>query len=161
MTCGLSKPPSALVAQPAAVIASDHRPGESRVSSAPFGLPRNLELRLKETADKAAAEAIPKLREAVGRLVFSLQGQDKQVAVADLLTWNELIHTVYFKVLHTVYFKVPIFRKLVCYAIAHSEGFRPSEKLKADPDHEKLGEWLAEIQGQTHAAASSAASSSQ
>jgi hypothetical protein len=30
MMCGLSKPPFPLVAQPAAVIASDHRPGESR-----------------------------------------------------------------------------------------------------------------------------------
>ena len=32
MMCGLSKPPFPLVAQPAAVIASDHRPGESRAS---------------------------------------------------------------------------------------------------------------------------------
>jgi hypothetical protein len=56
------------------------------------------------------------------------------------LTWEELIHTVYFKAAR--------FRKLVCYVIARSPGFRPSEKLKADPDYEKLAEWLAEIQGQ-------------
>jgi hypothetical protein len=45
--------------------------------------------------------------------------------------------------LHTVYFRVPRFRKFVCYAVAHSEGFSPTEALRSDPDYENFGKWLA------------------
>jgi hypothetical protein len=111
-------------------------------------LPAELEAELQGEADEAASRAVSKLRDAIGELAFSLNNQDKLVAVSKFITWDELIHTVYFK--------VPRFRKLVCYAIAHSSGFRPSEMLKTDPDYEKLGQWLAEIQGQVPAPAAAA-----
>jgi len=55
----------------------------------------------------------------------------------DFLTWGELIHTSYFV--------VPRFRKLVCYAIAHSPGFKPTEEFKRDPDYPLMLRWLEEI----------------
>jgi hypothetical protein len=78
------------------------------------------------------------MRRAVGEFALATDENDKS-SLWHYLTWDELVHTSYFK--------LPAFRKLVCYAIAHSEGFRPSERLKADADYEKLGRWMAEIQG--------------
>jgi len=105
-------------------------------------LPDFIGTQMSKAADAAAADSLSRMRRAIGTLAFSTLERDQVNLVEDYLTWNELIHTTYFK--------VPIFRKLVCYAIAQSPGFRPSEKLKADPDYEKLGQWLAEIKDETH-----------
>jgi hypothetical protein len=115
--------------------ASD-RPNETETGHA--SLPRELSEELTRFADTAAAQSISKLRGAVQLLTFSEGGRKKSDLLAEYLTWEELIHTAYFK--------VPRFRKLVCYAIAHSPGFRPSEKFKGDRDYERCGRWLAEIQ---------------
>jgi len=116
----------------------EDRPFWSNASTT--GLPDELEDELSRLADEAASKALPKLRRAISQLAFAVSNQGDADAIGRYLTWEELIHTVYFKAAR--------FRKLVCYVIAHSPGFRPSEKLKADPDYEKLAEWLAEIQGQ-------------
>jgi hypothetical protein len=102
-------------------------------------LPIYLSAALSCKADEAASIAVPKLRAAIGKLAFALADSKPQVTVTEFITWDELIHTVYFK--------VPAFSKFVCYAIAHSPGFRPSEKLRTDPDYEKFEQWLDEIQG--------------
>jgi hypothetical protein len=56
---------------------------------------------------------------------------------SEYLTWDELIHCTYFNVSR--------FRMLVAYAIAHSEGFRPSEGFKNHPDYELVAGWYEEI----------------
>jgi hypothetical protein len=109
------------------------------VKASPTSLPNELEDELSRLADKAASQALPKLRGAISELAFAASNQGDANVIARYLTWEELIHTVYFRSAG--------FRKLICYAIAHSPGFRPSEKLKADPDYEKFALWLAELRG--------------
>lgn len=103
-------------------------------------LPAPLQDELSAIADEASARALSKLRRAVGAVGIENSNIGHSEILSNYLNWDELIHTTYFK--------VPRFRKLVCYAIAHFPGFRPSEKLKADPDYEKLGQWLAKIKGE-------------
>jgi len=108
-------------------------------------LPDDISCVLADKANEAAAQSSDKFRDAISKLAFSLASEkDPKKVVADYITWNELIHNVYFK--------LPIFRKLVCYAIAHSPGFAPSEKLKNAPEYEKLGRWLEQVQTPQHAA---------
>lgn len=92
---------------------------------------------LSAFADAAAAQSVAKLRRAVQLLTFSEGEQKKSDLLAEYLTWDELIHTAYFK--------VPRFRKLVAFAIAHAPGFRPSEKFKADPDFATLARWYEQL----------------
>jgi hypothetical protein len=101
-------------------------------------LPEDISSLLAETANEAAAQSIAKFRDAISKLAFSLSDENRQEVVAEYITWNELIHNVYFKSVS--------FRKLVCYAIAQSPGFSPSEKLKNVPEYEKLGQWLTAVQ---------------
>ena len=102
-------------------------------------LPEDISWLLTHKANEATAQSIEKFRNAISKLAFSLSPEkDPKKMVSEYITWNELIHNVYFK--------IPAFRKLVCYAIAHSPGFLPSEKLKIDPEYKKLGGWLEEIQ---------------
>jgi hypothetical protein len=100
-----------------------------------WSLPPEIAGELKSVADEAAAKAIPMLRRAIGELIASIGDPEKASKVAGSFTWSEL--------LHTVYFRVPRFRKFVCYAVAHSEGFSPTEALRSDPDYENFGKWLA------------------
>jgi len=105
----------------------------------PFApLPTELQDLLSAYADTEASKTLGKLRTVVGDLIANV-GSAKGMIIDEYLTWSELIHTSYFE--------VPLFRKLVCYAIAHSPGFRPSDALRADPDYEKLGRWLETIHG--------------
>jgi hypothetical protein len=102
------------------------------------GLPDELENELTALADRSAGVAIQKIRISLGELVFAIGGESWSEKMTKHLDWGELIHTVYFR--------VPLFRKLVCCAIASSPGFYPSEELKSDPDFPKLIEWLGEIE---------------
>lgn len=104
---------------------------------APASMPEELSREVGALADAAAAQAVAKLRRAVQLLAFSEGEQKKSDLLAEYLTWDELIHTAYFK--------VPRFRKLVALAIAQSPGFRPSEKFKADPDYATLGRWCEQL----------------
>jgi hypothetical protein len=124
-------------------------------------LPQNLSSELTATSDRDAAQLLSKFRQAIGRLPSQ---QGRMVGFDPLLgclTWNELIHTSYFV--------VPRFRKLVCYAIAHAPGFRPSDAFKRDPDYALMERWLEEIrpkpakaapEGEARIATDSAAASS-
>jgi hypothetical protein len=112
-------------------------------------LPAELSLLITKAADEVAIQNLPELRRKVRWLIQTAGGVQGSDEAAEPLNWDEL--------LHTTYFKVPMFRKLLCYAIAHSQGFRPSEQLKRDPDYDKLGEWLAEIRGKAPEVASTSA----
>jgi len=109
----------------------------SWVETSLLPLPSDLSREIADLSDRAAAQSIAKLRSAVQLLAFSGGDKKKSDLLAEYLTWDELIHTAYFK--------VPRFRKLVCYGIAHSQGFRPSEKFKSDPDYALLGAWYAQL----------------
>ena len=53
------------------------------------------------------------------------------------LTWDELIHTSYFKTAH--------FRKLVAYSLAQFKGFRVTAAFKQDPDYPRVAAWYEDI----------------
>ena len=106
--------------------------------SSPAPLPDELSEEVSALADAAAAQSVSKLRRAVQLLAFSEGDQKKSDLLAEYLTWDELIHTAYFKVAR--------FRKLVAFAIAHSPGFRPSEKFKSDPDFATVARWCDQVQ---------------
>jgi hypothetical protein len=107
-------------------------------SYSPPPLPTELGQELTEHANLAAARSVPKMRTAVQVLAFSEEERAKSDLLSEYLTWEELIHTSYFS--------VPRFRMLVAYAIAHSEGFRPSPAFKSHPDYELVARWYEEIQ---------------
>jgi hypothetical protein len=96
-------------------------------------LPLALADELSKFSDAAAAQSLSKLRKEMQRLAFAEGGKEKSDVVEEYLTWDELIHTAYFK--------IPRFRKLVCYAIAHSPGFKPSASFMRDPDYALVSSW--------------------
>jgi hypothetical protein len=101
----------------------------------PFQLPTHIAEDITVTSDLAVARSVGKLRREVERLMLMPRTDDPLDGFASYLSWEELIHTTYFK--------VPLFRKLVCYAISQSPGFGPSEKFRGDPDYARLRSWLA------------------
>jgi hypothetical protein len=112
-------------------VAAGDRPVWSDKSSRP--LPNDVADELTSLADDAARAAVSKLRDGLQILAFAEGNDQKSKFVANYLTWDELVHTTYFK--------VPRFRKLVAYAIAQSPGFRASAKFMSDPDYATAARW--------------------
>jgi hypothetical protein len=100
-------------------------------------LPEELAFEISKVADAAAAVSISKLRRSLSRLAFEEDKRTRTDLIAEYLTWDELIHTTYFK--------VPLFNKLIAYAIAQSEGFRATTAFLSDPDYERVAGWYAEL----------------
>jgi hypothetical protein len=100
-------------------------------------LPETLAAEINLVADTAAAASVSKLRASINRLAFAQDKGARSDLVSEYLTWDELIHTAYFK--------VPRFNKLVAYAIAHSESFQPTARFLGDPDYPCLAAWYAEL----------------
>jgi hypothetical protein len=101
-------------------------------------LPRTLATEISTFSDAAAGNSIAKFRAALSDLGFYRLEQDGKDALNAFLTGDELIHTTYFK--------IPRFRKLLAYAISQSPGFRPSQKLRDDPDFPLLQQWYKELE---------------
>jgi hypothetical protein len=106
------------------------------VSSQP-PLPQNLGAEISKIADTAATAALSKLRASVNRLAFAEDQRVRSDLLSEYLTWDELIHTAYFK--------CPSFNKLIAFCIAHSEGFRPTARFLADADYARVAAWHAEL----------------
>jgi hypothetical protein len=104
----------------------------------PRFLPAALSDELSAFSDRAAGQSVAKFRRAVQSLAFSEEAENKSNLLAEYLSWNELIHTAYFR--------IPRFRKLLCYAIARSPGFRPSDQFKHDVDYALVAMWYEQIQ---------------
>ena len=100
-------------------------------------LPEPLADEISEFSNNEAAKSIAKFRDAVGHLAFADAKEDKASVVESYLGWNELIHTCYFN--------VPRFRKLLIYAIAKCDGFRPTQAFLRDPDFHRVAAWYDEI----------------
>lgn len=113
------------------------RSGPSAANRLQVPLPEELGAKISAISDMASAESISKLRIAVNELAFSGKGGQRSELATHYLSWDELIHTAYFK--------VPLFNKLVAYAIAASPGFKPSPEFLADPDFHTLRCWFLEI----------------
>ncbi len=106
-------------------------------------LPDELANEIQVHADKAAALAIPKFRNAAR--LFASSRDDANPAstgsknasstdmLSDYLTWDELIHTSYFTNQR--------FCKLVAYALTQNGGLRASAAFKADPDYALVAKW--------------------
>jgi hypothetical protein len=99
-------------------------------------LPERLSNDITELSNKAASVAVGKFRGLIGDLTL----KDKEANAflfSEYLTWDELIHCSYFN--------VPRFRMLVAYAIAHSEGFKPTEAFRSHPDYNLVAHWYEEM----------------
>lgn len=96
-------------------------------------LPAELEDQLSAYSDAAAGKTIMRLRRTVKELAQSMAGQSKSMSLANYLTWDELIHTNYFK--------NDGFCKLIAYTIGQRQGFRIRENFRCDPDFEKVAGW--------------------
>jgi hypothetical protein len=100
-----------------------------------YKLPERIEKSIREAADRAAAESIFRLRQRLSLIISSIGREE--VAHDHFLTWDELIHTTYFRVAEM--------RMLLCCAIARSGGFVGSEQLVQSDAAEWLSEWLASL----------------
>jgi hypothetical protein len=100
-------------------------------------LPPELADELIKLADTAAATSVSKFRLTLQQMMSSDNGPGRSQLVAEYLTWDELIHTTYFKVAR--------FRKLLAYAISQSPGFRVSENFRCDPDFEIIASWYRQV----------------
>jgi hypothetical protein len=100
-------------------------------------LPKHLTAEISKIADTAATAALSKLRASVNRLAFAEDQRVRSDLLSEYLTWDELIHTAYFK--------CPSFNKLIAFCIAHSEGFRPTARFLADADYARVAAWHAEL----------------
>jgi hypothetical protein len=103
-------------------------------------LPAQLTKEISELSNKAAAASVGKFRSLLTQL--SEKNQEAHAFLfSEYLTWDELIHCSYFN--------VPRFRMLVAYAIANSEGFRPTQAFMNHPDYNLLAGWYEEIKPKT------------
>lgn len=96
-------------------------------------LPVELSERLETKANEAAARAIAKFRAALSSFAYSVAEPSHRDFVADYVTWQELIHTSYFR--------DSLFRKLVCHMIGQQPGFRAKGTLRRDEQVELLEKW--------------------
>jgi hypothetical protein len=95
-------------------------------------LPDEIASELATVSDAGAAKSISRLRGAINKFAFA-KGDGEKAALAEYLTWKELIHTCYFD--------VPGVRKLIAFAIAETDGFRASDSFQSDPDCTRVGAW--------------------
>jgi hypothetical protein len=98
-------------------------------------LPPALSTEIAAISDAAAAKAIGTIR---GRAAEIAASPDFKQRLAQYLTWDEL--------LHTTYFKSPLFLRLLAYAISKEEGFAATPALARDPSYALLRDWLDDIQ---------------
>jgi Na+-transporting methylmalonyl-CoA/oxaloacetate decarboxylase gamma subunit len=78
-------------------------------------LPQSLAAEISKFADSAVAASASKFRASFNRLAFAQDKRERSDLVSEYLTWDELIHTAYFK--------VPVFK----------------------PDYSRVAAWYAEL----------------
>jgi len=100
-------------------------------------LPEVLAQEIQATSDQAAAAAISNFRRALGTLALSKGVGETSDVLSVYLTWDELIHTSYFKSAR--------FRKFVAYSLAQVKGFRATAAFKQDPHYPLVAAWYEDI----------------
>jgi hypothetical protein len=96
-------------------------------------LPGPLADEIAQRSYSAAAASITKMRAELSLLAFAEQTDDIAKVLGDYLTWEELIHTTYFR--------VERFRRLLAFALCRAPGFRETEAFKNDPQRAELAAW--------------------
>jgi len=117
-----------------AVTAASHPVWSSNVFAP---LPPELAGEITSASNAALSNAVDKFRGAL-----ALRSSEGVTAVtrsfyAEVLTWDELIHTAYFN--------VPRFRKLVACCLIDGKRVKASETFKRDTEFERIAGWAAEI----------------
>lgn len=112
----------------------------SWIDQQPRPIPADIARKITERSNLMMLSSLGKFRRALGELAFAEKG-DGQIAKAfDFLTWRELVHTSYFD--------VPEFRKFLAAAISQTDGFKPSEALRNDPEFAAALRWINEASPQ-------------
>jgi len=101
-------------------------------------LPKYIEDAIREAADSAASNTISQLRRRIAILISSIGGHDELDSGSHFLTWDELIHTSYFR--------AEEMRMLLFTAINKSLGFAATERLAQSRYAPRLGDWLTSIE---------------
>lgn len=110
-------------------------------------LPGAIATAMEERSNVAASQSIARFRK--GLVEFAVgDSADARAALAQYLTWDELIHTTYFA--------DATFSRLLCYVIANSEGFRPADAFRNSADFAQLGRWLDDMRPADSASPASA-----
>jgi hypothetical protein len=99
-------------------------------------LPQPLSDELITFVNQEAIKSLPKIRQSVYELAFSMGTGRPAGFIQNYLSWNELIHTSYFD--------VPQFRKLLGFAISMSKGFRATQSFKNDGEFPVVMGWFEE-----------------
>ena len=108
------------------------------LSGAYPSLPADLSAEISRYSDDAAGKSIAKVRAALSNPAFTDLSKKQADLFVEYLTWDELIHTAYFK--------VPRFQKLLAYSIAQSPGFRATAAFQADPEFALVKGWYEDLQ---------------
>jgi hypothetical protein len=98
-------------------------------------LPKLLADEISSMSDGHAALTLSKFRSEIGRIITTKPPSSD--LISGYLSWKELIHTCYFS--------VPRFQMLVGYAVAHADGFRPTDVFRRNPEYEIIARWHEEI----------------
>jgi hypothetical protein len=109
------------------------------IERSPARLPETLGATITDYSNGIAQQSLAKFRQAIGQLASAVPKHTADTAITTYFTWKELVHASYFD--------VPQFRKLVALAVSLADGFQPSARFQADPDYQRCGRWLAEIEG--------------
>jgi hypothetical protein len=126
-----------------ATAASAH-PWWCQVDFAP--LPDTIGNELSHVASSATRELLEKVRAHLTTYALTSEANIAE-AFAKYLTWNELIHTSYFR--HSG------FCRLVAYAITQSPGFCATSEFLSEPDFPLVAQWYRQIMREVPGATSS------
>jgi hypothetical protein len=109
------------------------------IDRSPPRLPSGIADSITNYSNGIAANSLAKFRRVIGQLASAEPKHTADTAITTYFTWKELVHSSYFDVAQ--------FGKLVGQAVSRAEGFAPSQRFLADPDHARTAQWLAEIEG--------------
>ena len=109
------------------------------IERSPPRLPSGLADLITAYSNGIATNSLAKFRRVIGQLASAEPKHTADTAITTYFTWKELVHSSYFD--------VPQFGKLVGQSLCRAEGFAPSARFLADPDHARSAQWLAEIDG--------------
>jgi hypothetical protein len=100
-------------------------------------IPQPLSDELTTFVNQEAVKSLPKLRQSIYELAFSIGAGRPDSFVQGYFSWNEIIHTSYFD--------VPQFRKLLGFAISMAKGFKATQSFKNDGEFPVVMRWFEEI----------------
>lgn len=92
---------------------------------------------IQAESDSAVSKVVPKFRDALGTYGAATTQQEKSDILTEYLTWDELIHTSYFK--------NEQFAKLVAFTLASTNAFQATQSFQRDADYNTVAQWFTQI----------------